>query len=861
VKLGGGVWVLLCLWGVLLGVPAAHAQTAVRLDAWGDPLPPGALFRTGTLRAQHEVCGVLRFSPDGKLLAAPAEDLTIRLWEAATGKEVRRFTGHEASIWSVAFSADGKLLVSSDKDHTIRLWDVASGRERRRLDGPDCSYHEVFLHSDATSIGCIAGDEVRFWDAKTGKETRRIPDGDLGSIRWMIRSADGQLLVAGCENDPLRLWGIATGKELRQFRRTATENERPIFLSRDGTLVTVRVRDNRVTLWELASGKEVRHFGVGGLPWAVTLAVSPDGKFLASGDDAAAAISGNLHDVPIRLWELSSGKEVRRLRGHQHGIAALAFSPDSKTLASLGSDSTLRQWDVRSGEEMGPVAGHQNAVLEVAFSPDGKLLASGGADRTVRLWDPLTGKEIRRLRSGEHEDVRGIAFLPAGILLALHEFSPPRERAESTPLRDPPTGPAGWVIDNPCRARLRFWESATGREVRGMELSGEALRTTMALSPASDTLAVGGLGEIRLLDAKTAKERTRLGSQLNMLAVALSPDARLVAATNDESVLRPTTQLSLYEVTTGREVWRKYVSREWLSYVAFSPDGKTVATGGDPFRLWDVATGTVSGPDCSETEEHVGISRGQSCVAFSPDGRMLATGREGVGIILWEVATRKPRRRFAGHLPSCLAFSPDGRLLASGGRDTLVMAWGVTGSLLPKDTSREAMEKLWARLGAEEAAVAYDALCGFLATPGPAIEFLRQRLPAVSEADRKRMDRLVAELDNDAFAVREKAAAELAATGVVAEPALRRAMKAKPSAEVRQRAGELLRKIQVPDLKKDADYRRDLRLVEALEYLGTAEAEAALRTVAEAGRWSRVQQEANEAVARLAKRAEARGGR
>jgi WD40 repeat protein len=802
-----------------------QAKPPARLDPWGDPLPPGALFRTGTIRAPHRLTGV-HFYPDGKLLA-DVGDGAVRLWDAVSGKEVRRLAGRERPVSTFVFSPDGKFLISGGQDGAVRRWEVASGKEVACFTGHKECVRHVALAADGSWIASWDSCDVRFWDVRSGRETRRVP-GSGGNITLAL-SPDGTLLAAEDHDHPIRLWETATGKPLDNFKGTDSKLEYPHFLPDGKTLLTIG-HGGGITWREVATGRKIRRVEKAGYP----IAVSADGRLLATGKDHGWHLG---KEVPILLWDLATGMQVRRLRGHQDGLSSLAFSPDGTTLASLGGDHTLRRWDLRSGEELGHPAGHQNAVTSVAFSPDGKLLASGSADRTVRLWDPLTGREKGCLRS-EHEPVQGIAFLPGGdILLSRSDVLSGEEASGRSEDKDV--------------TRVRLWDVASGRERRRFEVP-TAFLYGMSFCRVSGTLALGGYDRIRLVDTAAGKELPPMRSDQHRIEyVAFSPDGRLLAATSDETGIRQTTRLSLYDATSGKERWQQWATFESFGDLAFSPDGKTLAVGGSNVRLWDAAGG----------EERGKLNGADGCVAFSPDGRTLATCSWPNGVLLWEVATGKQRRRFAGHGVSCLAFSPDGRLLATGGADTLVMVWDVTGRLTAGEAGKVPLEKLWARLADEDAAAAYEALWGLVFQPEPTLEFLRHRLPVPSEADGKRIDRLIAALDEDAFVVREKATADLAAVGLAAVPALRRCLEGKPSAEVRQRVEGLLEKVREPgDLATDPGLWQALRLVEVLEHISNAGAEEALNELAGRSTFSRVRQEARASLERLAKRAEkARG--
>ena len=142
------------------------------------------------------------------------------------------------------------------------------------------------------------------------------------------------------------------------------------------------------------------------------VALSPDGKTLASGD---------LQSI-VTLWNLTTGK-VRATRRHHWGIRSLAFSPDGKTLATTGgSAKTVKLWDVATGKERAPTIEQGGSHVRcVEFSPNGRLLAVGGSDGTVVLWDPVTRKR-RATLSGHSDGVNDLTFSPDGNILATANF-------------------------------------------------------------------------------------------------------------------------------------------------------------------------------------------------------------------------------------------------------------------------------------------------------------------------------------------------------------------------------------------------------------------------------------------------------
>jgi WD40 repeat protein len=493
-------------------------------------------------------------------------------------------------------------------------------------------------------------------------------------------------------------------------------------------------------------------------------------------------------DGTIRTWDVAQGKERLQVAAHRQGVYGLALSPDGNLLASAGGDGGVRVWDAARLKDPQGLTGHTKEATAVAFAPDGKVLASGSYDGTIRLWDLATGKELRVLQ-GDPNQITSIAFSPDGKALACG-------------------GTALTVIQRVGVAetdRIRLWDVASGKELRKLQGRG----SVVAFAADGRTLAAGGYS-----------------------ILPKAPDDPEAARVNGVAI-KPANRIHLWSVATGKE----WVHLEGMgSAVAFSPDGRFLASG----------RGSETHLAQTDLSRHQGARAVFGMVEKNP------------GIRLWEVATGKE----VLHVPvaddsaTVLALSPDGTRLAAGRKDGSVQVvelapkgWKAeqAGNLGPKDLDRR-----WAALAGVDAAAAYAAMWSLAAAGDQAVAFVKDRLRAVSTSDAERLTRLIADLDSNRFAVREKATEELEKEGELAKPALLQALAGMPSAEVRQRIEQLLEKLDGAVTSSEA--LRSLRAVKVLEDIGTAAARQVLDGLARGAAGARLTQEAKTALERLARR-------
>jgi len=492
--------------------------------------------------AHNHVVFAAAFSPDGKQIAAGGYDSEnnvyfARLWEANTGKELRRFQFGNGGIRCLAFSPTGTTLaIGGDGGNAlgVKLFEVATAKEMLKIPFPTSAYsvRSVAFAPDGKTLAAADYYTTHLFDLATGKEKVKIDRNSIG----LHFAPDGKTLV-GAVSGTIYRWDAKTGKTLTAESADGVIGQ--IEVSASGKRLVARGQDGDTHVWDSHTGEHLQRVAV---TWQRGIALSPDGRYLVwpvaaetikykNPAQPNAIYTGNR----LKMLDLTTGKLVERFNPFEGDAHDLAFTADGQTLVTVDhADGTVRSWDVAGGKVVRSFLalregemGLSNHVWHARLSPNGKVLAvtyqpSGRgifSPFAVRLWDMATGKE-RHDFVGHQTYVEALAFSPDGKYLmtgseALSAFAQKQ-------LKQP-------------RDQVFIWDVETGKTVARLPVGG----TAGVFSSDGKTLAVATEpSAIQLWDTTAWKLKGEFhGHRDRVTALASGPGARLFSGGVDTTIL------------------------------------------------------------------------------------------------------------------------------------------------------------------------------------------------------------------------------------------------------------------------------------------------------------------------------------
>jgi WD40 repeat protein len=351
------------------------------------------------------------FSPDGNFILTASDDHTARIFEVFSGKEHIVLRGHSGSVRYAMFSPDGRLALTIG-DNSLRIYDVLTGNKLKILSENIIGAHSAVFSSDGSLILAAGVSKASIFDVLTGKELRVLCDGQ-SVINSAVFSPNNQFALIANRNGTAHLYDVLSGKVLKIFTGYARILEKGVFISDDEIAIETRkfqpgtnffgFDETNNIFFELSTGKQLEYNRYSNILDSLTLTRVGSKRLILS-------------DATTIIYDVSSGKEIKRLTGHSDYIISATFSPDSNKVLTASRDRTARIYEIISGKELHVLKGHNGWLNSAIFSPDGKLVVTASDDNTARIYDVASGIEINTLNT--HLDhVNSVAFSPDSKLV------------------------------------------------------------------------------------------------------------------------------------------------------------------------------------------------------------------------------------------------------------------------------------------------------------------------------------------------------------------------------------------------------------------------------------------------------------
>ncbi|HBJ35049.1 MAG TPA: hypothetical protein DDZ51_09895 [Planctomycetaceae bacterium] len=717
-------------------VTTSQDGSAIVWDVQSDA--PGPAF------ISHQ-CPVLSasFSPDGTMIASGGYDGRVMVWNPASlrgqdleaalsgpadvskSSEPLAVSAHNDAVRSIGFSSDGNRLLTAGNDNVVRLWTTNDWSMQKEFRGHASRVAVAkFMRDEDHVISAAYDQSVKVWNIPNHRESDvlggSVLQGHLDSILGASFDPSGKLVVTASRDRSAIAWDRMTGQQIQTFQEGhAYLASNAFFIPGERQVVTVAI-DNTSRVWDILTGTQSAVLEGTGIQAAA--AISPDGKWIATGSDrksiliwnlsgglvhefdgfesdvTALAVSADGRNLLVgdsvgrcRMIDSQSGQQAWVSRTHSRGITRVAFVPGSDAVLTASLDQVVAVRDLRTGkEDASRLLKHGGPVTSMAVSKDGGMAITSCTDNQIRIWR-LADSKLEKVIDGGEIACSGVAISPdAKIVAAIMADRKVRlwnllsgEELLSPVTRNTPflnlsqTTIPVWTVnfsDNGQRlltvggTEARIWDIASGKTQQ--TFSPQSAVASVDFSPSGDRFVTGSWDNAaRIWDTNTGVALNKLGGVHTRFVnkSAFSPDGQFVLTASDDRTA------GLWNAETGQLIGQYKGHEGRVTDAAFSPDGTRVLTASDDrtLRIWDTTT-----------FQTLSVLRGHSqavlCARYSPDGKTIVTGSDDATAMLWSVDTGEAFA-FAldGHTASvtAVAFSPDSKRVFTGSKDMTAKLW------------------------------------------------------------------------------------------------------------------------------------------------------------------------------------------
>ena len=622
------------------------------------------------------------FSPDGQQVATGSSDNLGRLWDAATGAELRVLKGHTDWVTSAVFSPDGRWILTASNDKTVRLWNAASGVEEKVFTGHTDKVHSAVFSPNGRQILTASEDHtVRVWKVATGETlaTFEVPMGFTPAAPTAVFSPDGQRILTGTIFGYGQLWDAVSGTLIATFKGHALLVTSAVF-SPDGKRLLTGSLDGTTRIWDATYGSELAVLKVQTTsPSGINFAVfSPDGQRVLT-----AACDGS-----TRIWDASPGPAL--LEHYREAVRLDPKKPKAHARLAIGL--------AKSGDRAGAIGSYQKAIelnsaVERYHADLARLLLEDArAKATVldyraafAMLEELAAKyratSTYRAASAKLRFLMGkLSFeqdLPAD---ALSDYRRGLEIIEHLAAADPadPVHRAEMARGHRELAECLHRLGKPAEAMAEYRTAQQILEALAAQYPRQTQYATE-LAAIEFIMGKQGGAwRGKVPGNGHCNNLQFSPDGQYFLLGGDMGTFSP---FRIYSTRTGELIHNLQSESDRLwSAARFNGDGSKIVSwrwASKSFYLWDMATG-------KRLQTFEGHLERVDYADFSPDGKRIVSGSEDRTLRIWDAATGRELRKLVGHRNTCIGqFSRDGKLIVSYGVDGTIRGWdAITGAEL-----------------------------------------------------------------------------------------------------------------------------------------------------------------------------------